>query len=957
MAESMASSFSESDDGDSESDVPPALLESLHPITKHHRSVIRKDLKRKVNMYEKYVLEKEIESRNLPLTGEDDLTLEYSDDRRRKYGKRKRKPSPIPLPYQVRENALFVGREKELDQIKELFSDHDKQRVVVISGFGGSGKSELAFQFAQLNQAHYPHGIFYFDLESSATFEQTMEKNAVAAHMSTRGRDRSTFIKLEGYFQRRPEALLVYDNVLGFTQRSPKLPSSSAHVHVIITTRCANMEMVSLRDFKLIPLPELSIESSVEFLKELITWRTPDDDLYAKQICEFDSHGMPLSLIYTAASINRQHQTLKQYWEGRQEFRHQQQSSDSDLPLEEWLRNYHLSHLLQPLQGGLCVDTLDDLKEVDDEMLKEVPSIKPIDKRHLLAGIQELTQGVISTTWKFDIEQLQRKHPIAGHIMRSCSLLQSQCIPGEILCLSSADGDRRALRENLHYVLGYSLLTEQSGKQVEDFSEFTMHPRIQESVFFHLLSDGKELVDVISSLANALLQMLPSLESIKRRETLQDDQLYQLYPHLYRVAGHALEMGGQLLENPKIKDVVDLACNVSWRLYHLQPAESLSRKRLAVVESEKNCSEKDLVDALVDVSRTFSILEYKEESVVLIDRILEITKKPPKPFSDIEAWAEAVFEITESCWDLELFDKGIEVSESIIYQLEDQQRNACHVLGATLNTLSVFYSEPAIEKYHEGLKLRLRAVEIYSKCLSPDHADLGQAKSNLAYSYWLLLQPEKGVQSARESLDIRRKALPAGHFELTFSLNNVGRCLLELGQPKEAEKYFREGYEVRESLPENHVRRLIGSLELSRCLLHCGDLNSAEEWLRKALKGLSEINHWGRKRAARFLGTCLAAKGSNLLLKAEDRASVVNHPERLPRAKKYFSEAKSFLLEGLESPNMSSKSPLYTREKAKVYEWLSFCCQQLGEHSEAKKYFSLMKEEMILVQERKAPPT
>ena len=56
-----------------------------------------------------------------------------------------------------------MGREEELNKIKEAFQDHVSQRkVVLLCGLGGIGKTQLAVAFLKRHRDIYP-AIFWFN--------------------------------------------------------------------------------------------------------------------------------------------------------------------------------------------------------------------------------------------------------------------------------------------------------------------------------------------------------------------------------------------------------------------------------------------------------------------------------------------------------------------------------------------------------------------------------------------------------------------------------------------------------------------------------------------------------------------------------------------------------------------------------------------------------------------------
>ena len=66
--------------------------------------------------------------------------------------------------------ANFVGRDKELEELHRLLC---AGKIPVVTGPGGTGKSELVLQYAARNKADYPGGLFQIDMEDVTDWNQT----------------------------------------------------------------------------------------------------------------------------------------------------------------------------------------------------------------------------------------------------------------------------------------------------------------------------------------------------------------------------------------------------------------------------------------------------------------------------------------------------------------------------------------------------------------------------------------------------------------------------------------------------------------------------------------------------------------------------------------------------------------------------------------------------------------
>jgi len=57
-----------------------------------------------------------------------------------------------------------VGREQELEEIRELFLSSSEVRLLTLTGIGGVGKTRLALEAAREAEGHFPEGVAFVDL-------------------------------------------------------------------------------------------------------------------------------------------------------------------------------------------------------------------------------------------------------------------------------------------------------------------------------------------------------------------------------------------------------------------------------------------------------------------------------------------------------------------------------------------------------------------------------------------------------------------------------------------------------------------------------------------------------------------------------------------------------------------------------------------------------------------------
>ncbi len=116
-------------------------------------------------------------------------------------------PSPRTLHHLPRKLTSFIGREREVEEIKSLLRG---SRLVTITGSGGVGKSRLALHMAEQVLETYPDGVWFVELAPITDADLVTQAVAINLGLQRAGEVsyQSILINYLQYFK----ALLILDN-------------------------------------------------------------------------------------------------------------------------------------------------------------------------------------------------------------------------------------------------------------------------------------------------------------------------------------------------------------------------------------------------------------------------------------------------------------------------------------------------------------------------------------------------------------------------------------------------------------------------------------------------------------------------------------------------------------------------------------------------------------------------
>ncbi|KAH8826751.1 hypothetical protein DL96DRAFT_1212175 [Flagelloscypha sp. PMI_526] len=192
------------------------------------------------------------------------------------------KKCPLPSPN-------FTGRRHELDHMHAYFTSDvgSSSHIYVIHGLGGSGKSQLLFQFVLECQTRSPRvfdAVYFVDASLETTLETDLKAIAIDRKVGENAEDAVQWLSYQ-----TSRWLLILDNADDKAFSIQKYIPKSIHGSVIITSRNPELAGLTVKDARSRRLEDLEKWAAEGLLKKLVGSReapSDNEDSLVAQVAE-----------------------------------------------------------------------------------------------------------------------------------------------------------------------------------------------------------------------------------------------------------------------------------------------------------------------------------------------------------------------------------------------------------------------------------------------------------------------------------------------------------------------------------------------------------------------------------------------------------------------------------------------------------------------------------------------
>ncbi|PVG00686.1 hypothetical protein CPB86DRAFT_729099, partial [Serendipita vermifera] len=691
----------------------------------------------------------------------------------------RQRPSVVPF---------FVGRQDILGQLHETHAqkpspEGDYPIISVLTGLGGSGKTQVALQFTKQVETRIPDLLVFF-VDASSADRIKEDYQAIIRSRSIAHRSSTWEHALQWLATTDTPWLIIADNADDPSMDLHPFVPRSHRNHFIITSRNVNRALMARTRAHAHHVQELATDDSVDLLLKVSGYDPTDvNGEHAMAIVKALGH-LPLATVQAAGYIHN-HKCLSSY-----------------LKLFNESREKLLAQKVMELPHGYNLSVATTLEMSFNKL--------PLQSKQALCIFSHLHNTSIShkiietAAWnKFfyaagkasdaDMEKLNQIRA------ESDALLKIFC-PGE----RWSDVEFHGIIEPC---LQYSLLQTTTSENDQRF--YSMHILVQSWLQIQPTPTGQHSP---SSLARRML-----LAVVQEGSPYQHFELHQmLRPHFGAFSGQPLDIAtDNALGFHVLRDTGSYAAS----MIHMEAYMALVNRKMKILGPEHP----DTLASMNSLAWSYKRLGEYRKSRELNEETLALRKKTlgPKHPGTLSSMSNLALDYS----NLGEHEKSRGLNEEILALSRD-------LLGPEHPDTLIYMGHLAwnyvdLGEYDKAQKLGQELLELCQKVTGLEHPQTLVAMSLLAMSSRPLGQYEKARNLIEEVLVIRTRALGSEHPETLTSLENLALIHTDLGEHKKARELYKQILALRKKILGPEHRDTLVSM--SNLALHHSSLGEYEE--------------------------------------------------------------------------------------------------------------------------------
>ncbi|KAI9688258.1 MAG: hypothetical protein M1822_001764 [Bathelium mastoideum] len=681
------------------------------------------------------------------------------------------------------ENRDFVGRRNELAELNQkLMVDQDCQKMSIV-GLGGTGKTQVALQFAYMVKNTSPKfSVFWLPAVSMESFEQACTEVAKTLRIPrTTGEkeDVKELVKQHlsavGMGQRW---LLVLDNaddynILFGTKQLPGiidyLPESE-HGTTVYTTRIQKIA-VSLTRSNVMKLGPMDRQDAADFLEKSLIEKTllhspvVTSELLDELAC------LPLAIRQATAYLN----------------------INKTSSIDRYLRL--LRNTEQDLVGLMSKEFRDDTRYKD-------------------------SANAVATTWVVSFSQIRERDAAAADLLGFVSCIEWKAIPRSLL--PSVQPEWR-MEEAISTLCGYSFLArrEDESQEEEEGGEewYDMHRLVHLATRIWTSKHGN-VAETTEKALQHVREVFPSNDYANRT-------VWRAYmSHALRILGS--RQNCHFKPKSKLSLLVGQCLRVDGRVREavtwLEECHRLRKDNLKEDHPDRLVSQHELAGAYKADGQVRKAVVLLEQVVAIEEKIL--AQKHPSRLASQHELARAYEADGQVRKAVVLLEQVVAIEEKILAQEHPSRLTSQHELARAYE---------ADGQVRKAVVLLEQVVAIREKILAQEHPDRLASQHELASAYEADGQVRKAMVLLEQVVAIKEKILAQEHPDRLASQHELAGAYEADGQVKKAVVLLEQVVAIREKiLAQEHPDRLASQHELARAY-------EADGQVRKAVVLLEQV--------------------------------------------------------------------------------------------------------------------
>ncbi|KAJ7071685.1 P-loop containing nucleoside triphosphate hydrolase protein [Mycena amicta] len=682
-----------------------------------------------------------------------------------------------PLP-----SKFFQGRKDILLQLDRFFQPIEKkeQKVVLLHGLGGAGKTQIALKFIAESGARFTDE-FKINASSAETIEVGYKQIAMAKKLGDTAEAAQTWLKAH-----HAEWLLLFDNAdQPNLDLEAYLPQCN-HGNILITSRNPGLWVHTGSPQKAIAVSNLSLDDAVLLLLNRAGVELPrnENKMHAVQIVQ-ELHCFPLAIVQAGAFISK------------------------SSPLRQDISKY------MPLYLGNKAT-----------LLSRKPEQSHVDY-----------EWTVYTTWQISFDQLG---PQAAQFLQLCSFIHFEGITEDIFQRASEYTPRNEpldpsfetlqpasdflssftnaksnwngleFAEMMSDISDYSLMTWQN-------DAYSIHPLVHQwskTIISDLVGQRKLIVALLGMAAACSTEVMQKIQLLLHVMLLSEDG----------------DIRGTGFEGP-FGDVFQEGGM-------FRRAETLRSDILIRSDACFGREHPNTIDATAKLAATFQKLGQYTEAQKLQEQVLETRTKllGAEHPNTIDATANLAVTFRRLGQYTEAQKLEEQVLEKRTKLLDAEHPNT---IDATANLAATFRR---LGQYTEAQKLQEQVLETRTKLLGAEHPNTIDATAKLAGTFRRLGQYTEAQKLEEQVLEKLTKLLGSEHPNTIDATANLAATFRKLGQYTEAQKLQEQVLEKRTKLlGAEHPNTIDATAKLAGTFRRLGQYTEAQKLEEQVLEKLTKL--------------------------------------------------------------------------------------------------------------------